>query len=70
MKKLTQGLAEHNKAMAAAKSDEAKNDIVSLFLGASVVGDFLSMYLTTIFSICRKLRSRMLLLACGPAITF
>ncbi|KAK9267135.1 hypothetical protein L1049_009554 [Liquidambar formosana] len=27
MKKLTQGLAEHNKAMAAAKSDEAKNNI-------------------------------------------
>ena len=29
MKKLTQGMAEHNKAMAAAKSDEAKGDIVS-----------------------------------------
>ncbi|GLT68935.1 hypothetical protein SLA2020_411250 [Shorea laevis] len=27
MKKLTQGMAEHNKAMAAAKSDEAKNNI-------------------------------------------
>ncbi|XP_062160659.1 apoptosis inhibitor 5-like protein API5 [Alnus glutinosa] len=27
MKKLTQGMAEHNKAMAAAKSDEAKNSI-------------------------------------------
>lgn len=33
MKKLTQGMAEHNKAMAAAKSDEAKNNIVSLFSG-------------------------------------
>ena len=32
MKKLTQGMAEHNKAMAAAKSDEAKGSIVS-FLG-------------------------------------
>lgn len=32
MKKLTQGMAEHNKAMAAAKSDEAKGTIVS-FLG-------------------------------------
>lgn len=31
MKKLTQGMAEHNKAMAAAKSDEAKEGIVSLF---------------------------------------
>ena len=29
MKKLTQGMAEHNKAMAAAKSDEAKGSIVS-----------------------------------------
>lgn len=29
MKKLTQGMAEHNKAMAAAKSDEAKGTIVS-----------------------------------------
>ena len=28
--KLTQGMAEHNKAMAAAKSDEAKAAIVSL----------------------------------------
>ena len=31
MKKLTQGMAEHNKAMAAAKSDEAKDSIVSSF---------------------------------------
>ncbi|MBA0663120.1 hypothetical protein Goklo_007163 [Gossypium klotzschianum] len=31
IKKLTQGMAEHNKAMAAAKSDEAKDNIVSLF---------------------------------------
>lgn len=30
MKKLTQGMAEQNKAMAAAKSDEAKDTIVSL----------------------------------------
>ncbi|KAF4393082.1 hypothetical protein F8388_012591 [Cannabis sativa] len=30
MKKLTQGMAEHNKAMAAAKSDEAKGSIVSI----------------------------------------
>lgn len=29
MKKLTQGMAEKNKAMAAAKSDEAKDSIVS-----------------------------------------
>jgi hypothetical protein len=29
MKKLTQGMAEHNKAMAAVKSDEAKDIIVS-----------------------------------------
>jgi hypothetical protein len=29
MKKLTQGMAEHNKAMADAKSDEAKDSIVS-----------------------------------------
>uniref|UniRef100_A0A2P2LAI3 Uncharacterized protein MANES_17G052000 n=1 Tax=Rhizophora mucronata TaxID=61149 RepID=A0A2P2LAI3_RHIMU len=29
MKKLTQGMAEHNKAMAAAKTDEAKNLVVS-----------------------------------------
>lgn len=31
MKKLTQGMAEKNKAMAAAKSDEAKDTIVSKF---------------------------------------
>lgn len=29
IKKLTQGMAEHNKAMASAKSDEAKASIVS-----------------------------------------
>lgn len=29
MKKLTQGMAEHNKAMAAAKTDEAKGTVVS-----------------------------------------
>lgn len=32
MKKLTQGIADHNKEMAAAKTDEAKEKIVSLFL--------------------------------------
>ena len=32
MKKLTQGMAEHNKAMSAAKSDEAKEKVVSLLL--------------------------------------
>lgn len=32
MKKLTQGMADHNKEMAAAKTDEAKEKIVSLFL--------------------------------------
>lgn len=32
MKKLTLAMAENNKAMAAAKSDEAKDGIVSLFL--------------------------------------
>lgn len=37
MKKLTQGMAEHNKAMAAAKSDEAKGCIVRLFQENSVV---------------------------------
>lgn len=31
MKKLTQGMAEHNKAMAAAKTEDAKADIVSFF---------------------------------------
>lgn len=30
MKKLTQGMAEHNKAMATAKTEEAKASIVSL----------------------------------------
>lgn len=30
MKKLTQGMAEHNKAMSAAKTDEEKNTIVCL----------------------------------------
>ena len=37
MKKLTQGMAEHNKAMAAAKSDEAKDSIVSLFLKGPLI---------------------------------
>ena len=37
MKKLTQGMAEHNKAMAAAKSDEAKDNIVSLLFETCVV---------------------------------
>lgn len=32
MKKLTQGMAEHNKSMAAAKTDEAKEKIVSIFV--------------------------------------
>lgn len=32
IKKLTQGMAEHNKSMAAAKTDEAKEKIVSLIL--------------------------------------
>lgn len=36
MKKLTQGMAEHNKAMAAAKSDEAKDNVVSFFLQYSL----------------------------------
>ena len=47
MKKLTQGMAEHNKAMAAAKSDEAKDGIVSLSLEDSAVlllNDFFSMF--------------------------
>ena len=30
MKKLTQGMAEHNKAMAAAKTDDEKAGIVSI----------------------------------------
>ena len=48
MKKLTQGMAEHNKAMAAAKSDEAKDSIVSLFSRDSVVfgGAFLLTYIS------------------------
>ncbi|KAE7995790.1 hypothetical protein FH972_000558 [Carpinus fangiana] len=41
MKKLTQGMAEHNKAMAAAKSDEAKNSIMSLFSGDPVFSSFI-----------------------------
>lgn len=42
MKKLTQGMAEHSKAMAAAKSDEAKGSIVSLSLDIELYfGDFL-----------------------------
>lgn len=32
MKKLTQGMVEHNKAMAAAKTEDAKADIVRFFL--------------------------------------
>ena len=31
MKKLTQGMSDHNKAMAAAKDDAAKADIVRYF---------------------------------------
>lgn len=34
MKKLTQGMADHNKAMAAAKTEEAKSKIVSSPLSA------------------------------------
>lgn len=34
MKKLTQGMADHNKAMAAAKTEEAKSKIVSSPLAA------------------------------------
>lgn len=53
MKKLTQGMAEHNKAMAAAKSDEAKDKIVSLFLedSRSLVMYFLVcfLYLISLF---------------------
>jgi hypothetical protein len=46
MKKLTQGMAEHNKATAAAKSDEAKNSIVSLFSGDLCRSFFVTIYLT------------------------
>ena len=48
MKKLTQGMAEHNKAIAVAKSDEAKNNIVSLFSGDPVFcrSFFVTIYLT------------------------
>lgn len=35
IKKLTQGMSEHNKAMSTAKTDEAKASIVSIFLLAS-----------------------------------
>jgi hypothetical protein len=72
MKKLTQGMAEHNKAMAAAKSDEAKNSIVSLFSGdPGHGGAFLSPFILHIFHImCRKLKSRIQPLGCGRVITF
>lgn len=36
MKKLTQGMAEHNKAMASAKTDEEKNTVVSSFMEVSL----------------------------------
>lgn len=53
MKKLTQGMAEHNKAMAAAKSDEAKDNIVNLlfrFCVVSCLNIHLSCHLLPFFS--------------------
>lgn len=45
MKKLTQGMAEHNKTMAAAKTEEDKASVVSIynFVGASTVGSVVSL---------------------------
>lgn len=72
MKKLTQGMAEHNKAMAAAKSDEAKGSIVS-FLGRFCrffCSSNFYWYFDSSFTMCRKLKSRTQQLGCEPVITF
>lgn len=73
MKKLTQGMAEHNKTMAAAKSDEEKGCIVRLFQENSVslveLSSWQISYNRALF-LCRKLKSRILLLDCVPATTF
>lgn len=73
MKKLTQGMAEHNKAMAAAKSDEAKDNIVSQLLVDGIIScSFLYhvAYKDIPHRMCRKLRNRILQLDCELAITF
>lgn len=72
IKKLTQGMDENNKSMAGAKTDEEKEKIVSscsmFFLSClSLIMTYYA-YIFTLF--CRKLKSRMLQLGCGLAITF
>ena len=74
MKKLTQGMAEHNKAMAAAKTDEAKDNIVNLLFKTCVVSfsdiHFLCHLPLYSFIFYRKPKNRILQLVCEPAITF
>jgi len=73
IKKLTQGMDENNKSMAGAKTDEEKEKIVSSTSRLMVL--CLAFLLLTchayIFTLlCRKLKSRMPQLGCGPVITF
>jgi len=76
IKKLTQGMAENNKSMADAKTDEEKEKIVSLILWfvscvILLIFYFIMGYHTYIFTrCCRKLKNRMLQLGCVPAIIF
>lgn len=74
MKKLTQGMSEHNKAMSAAKTDEEKASVVSpLTCNSLIVFSMLFAFrakCTIVILFFRKQRSRILQPDLGPVITY